>query len=179
MTYLLLGAYLKLIIIPPASMLDLSSVKAFSSSFLRSQALALKTNRGSDSVRKAMGHVMIEINCSGPKRLTSISTNGLHGYMQSSQEISRFYANNKKDAKILTYEISQNDCRDLMAFDDFYRKQKRIEFSPFADPLEKLGGTGASYAVALMKIAHIDAEYELFLESFMGKSFYTAQGFIR
>lgn len=176
---MLLGAYLKIIIIPPASRLDLSSVSAFASSFVLSQKMSLKNNRGSDSLRRAMGHVMAEINCVGSRRLTSISTNGIHGYMQSAKEVSRFHEINKQDSKILIYEISSNDCKTLIDFDNFYRKQNKIKFSPFLDPLEKVGGTGASYAVALMKLAHVNVEYELFLESFKGRSFYTAQGFIR
>lgn len=201
-------AELKILAVPPARRLvwnnDLSVIR----SFLKSQAHALFQKSLADTQRRTLGHVMAVITCDNVTRWTSISINparsispllrdgvtGLfnpspHAYMQSESEIKGFIETNQSVARELVLNISNQSCLELIAFDNFHRSSNLLFFGPLIAPLTEyekarhgisaqVGGTGASYAVALLKMADFKLPFDAYKENFGNYSFYTAQGIV-
>jgi hypothetical protein len=170
------GEGLKIYIVPSAEKLDWSSSIALIRSFQKSQVRALRNNHFKDAQRKAIGHVISQITCSGETRWTSISIDPMrmiplilkqgisgmfsessHGYMQKEDEMKKFLENNAKDALVMKFSVSEESCRKMLRMDDEHRSQTRIWFGPLIDTFAhyesrmKLGGSGTTYAVALKK----------------------------
>ncbi len=142
-------------------------------------------------MRKFIGHVVAIINCSDIQRSTSISTSLLHGpYMQSDTEIKKFLIRYRNSVKFFSFHINEKSCTRLVNFDDFYRDLSGIHFSPFLDPMKEYenfqkgipsspGGTGASYAVAFLKLIGAKIPFESCKEILVGQKFETARSVMR
>lgn len=169
-----LGIY----IIPSANKLDWSSTISLMKSFQRSLAKSAFKNGMSDAPKRAIGHAVVRIQCSGFERWSSISIdshwtaplilkNGIdgmfaessHGYMQSEGEIKKFLFNNSDSAVVVKLNISEENCKKILVLDDAHRVQKTIWFGPLINTLgryhseKSMGGTGSTYAVAMVKLA--------------------------
>jgi hypothetical protein len=141
-------------------------------------------------MRKVIGHVVALINCSNIQRSTSITTS-LHGaYMQSGTEIKKFLNRYRDSVKIFSYQINNKSCAGLVSFDNFYRDSNGLHFSPFLDPLKEYenfnrgisstpGGTGASYAVALLKLTGAKIPFDNCKERLFGQKFETARSVMK
>lgn len=169
---------LVLYIVPAAHKLDWSSTITLIKSFQRSLAKSTFNNGMSDAPKKAIGHAVIRIECSGVERWTSISIDSAwmtplivrkgidgmfaessHGYMQSEGEIKRFLFNNSDSVVAVKINISEEACKKMMVVDDAHQAQKSIWFGPLIDTLRRyhsgnfMGGSGSTYAAAMVKLA--------------------------
>ncbi len=184
------GPTLKIIIVPAAHKLQYSSNKNLISSFLRSQALALRENDLQDASRKAIGHIVAKIDCSSHVRWTGISINPKHmispilkngfegmflpsprAYMQTEEEIKKFIVNNSKKSIVMKFSVDQQACNEMMKMDDVHRSQNDLWFGPLLDTHFQymsgahLGGSGSTYAIALKQLAGTnDVDFRRWLE---------------
>lgn len=165
---------LKIFIIPAAHRLNWSTNTSIVTSFIKSETRAFNNNGFRDAQRKAIGHVVAQIECISTTRWTGLSINSWnlapsiivngvagmfdenpHGYMQSEDEIKRFIVNNSIGAFVLNYPVKQSNCESMLRMDDFFRAQDKVWFAPLMDSLDNyqsgldIGGSGASYVAAL------------------------------
>lgn len=142
-------------------------------------------------MRKAVGHVVPIIHCGSITRRTSISTTLFHGpVMESEIGLRNFLHRYRHSSRYFVFPIDEKSCQNLLVFDDFYRDFPGITFSPFLDPLREYenflkgmpsvpGGTGASYAVAFLKLINAKIPFAACKESFFGHKIETARSVMK
>jgi hypothetical protein len=109
--------------------------------------------------------------------------------MEPEEEIKKFLARYRSSVKYFTVPVSKTKCAELLKFDDFYRDLSKVHFSPFLNPLleyqnhergypANFGGTGASYATSLLRLAALKLDYNLCKKTVLGKKVETANSML-
>lgn len=157
-------------IVPPASKLNWNNDKSLIKSFISSYMNAI--NYGyKNADRKSIGHVVTKIRCGNQERYTSISINSLRllpsilrngitglfkptpgAHIQESEEILRFLYENHKNLNFMKFTVGLKECKELLSLDNELRKAMLNDQYFFGPTLTDIhtGGTGASYAVAML-----------------------------
>jgi len=193
------AGFLDIYVTAPAKKIQWKNNTSLIKSFTQSSLEAMRQNSMQDLARAAVGHAATHLNCQGQSQWSSISiattrimpklvkgpsalfipTKG--AYIQSEKEIKRLITNNAHRTKKLRLEItSENDCQQLQKFIHIHQKAQ-LSFAASIDTYwqyqqdEKLGGTGTSWVLAMIKIIKPNLNEQVWLQNFKDFEFVDPQ----
>jgi len=193
------AGFLDIYITAPAKKIQWKNNTSLIKSFTQSSLEATRHNSMQDLARAAVGHAATHLNCRGQSQWSSISiattrimpklvkgpralfipTEG--AYIQSEKEIKRLITNNAHKTKKLRLKItSDNDCLKLQDFIHIHQKAQ-LWFAASIDTYrqyqqdEKLGGTGTSWVLAMIKIIKPNLNEQVWLQKFKDFEFVDPQ----